>query len=47
MTGHGVNRAKTEGTGVAAGGVTGEAIRQFTFVGIIVLSINPVLYFCA
>ena len=45
MAGHGVNRAKTEGTGVAAGGVTGEAIRWITFVGIIVLNLLPSTFY--
>ena len=44
MAGHGVNRTKTEGTGVAEGGVTRQAIRRITFDGIRVLSNNPVLY---
>jgi len=35
MAGHGVNRTKTEGTGVPAGGVTREAIRWIIIVGII------------
>ena len=44
MAGHGVNRAKTEGTGDPAAGVTRQAIRRITFDGIRVLSNNPVLY---